>query len=330
MTLYGPDGSSFQRNLNIDQVKAEGFDFVFWKVSEGDYYQDTSWPRVRDAARANGLLLSGYHYVRGDVDPNSQADTFVQQLGDNSIPVMLDFEANGGNIDSFWAVLNAIQARGPRVRLSYVPHWYWSQIGSPDISGVPGLIQSAYVSGSGYASALYAGDQTSGWNGFGGRNPDLLQFTDAAALAGVNMDCNAFRGSRDDLAALLGVGAPPPPAPPVNAAPEVHGAIADYYNNTPGLAALLGAPVTPESPCPDGIGRYNHFQNGGSIYWTPDSGAHVVFGAIRDKWSSMGWERSPLGYPVSDEFDAGGGFRVSLFEHGYIDWSASRGALEHF
>jgi uncharacterized protein with LGFP repeats len=46
-------------------------------------------------------------------------------------------------------------------------------------------------------------------------------------------------------------------------------------------------PLTDESPTPDGIGRFNHFQ-GGSIYWTPGIGAHEVHGAIRDKWASMG------------------------------------------
>jgi len=204
VTIFGPDIANFQAGMDLAQVKAEGFDFVFCKVSEGNYFQDQTWPGFRDAARANGLLLAGYHYVRGDNTPDSQADTFVQQLGDKSIPAMLDFEANGGNIDNFWAVLNAIQARGVHVALSYIPHWYWQQIGSPDISTVPGLIQSSYVGGSGFASALYPGDQAGNWAGFGGRSVDILQFTDKASIAGHAVDCNAFCGTRDQLAALLG------------------------------------------------------------------------------------------------------------------------------
>jgi len=204
MTIFGPDIANFQAGLDLSAVKAEGFDFVFCKVSEGNYFQDRTWPGFRDTAHANGLLLAGYHYVRGDNTPDSQADTFVQQLGDKNIPAMLDFEANGGNIDNFWAVLNAIEARGVHVALSYIPHWYWQQIGSPDISGVPGLIQSSYVGGSGFASALYPGDQAGNWAGFGGRNVDILQFTDKASIAGKAVDCNAFCGTRDQLAALLG------------------------------------------------------------------------------------------------------------------------------
>ena len=51
-------------------------------------------------------------------------------------------------------------------------------------------------------------------------------------------------------------------------------------------------------------------------------------GAIRDKWSSLGWERSALGYPVSDETDeVDGSGRFNLFQHGSIHWARSSGAV---
>jgi len=91
----------------------------------------------------------------------------------------------------------------------------------------------------------------------------------------------------------------PSPAP----APEIHGAIAEHYYNTPGLAALFGPTITPERTTPDTIGRYNHFDggDGGSIYWTPATGAWSVHGAIRGHWASLGWEAGPTGYPTTDE-----------------------------
>jgi uncharacterized protein with LGFP repeats len=98
----------------------------------------------------------------------------------------------------------------------------------------------------------------------------------------------------------------------------------------------FGYPINDESPCPDGRGRFNHFramQIAGhpeaSIYWTPNTGPHEVHGAIRAKWSSLGWERSPLGYPTSDELDAGGGARRSNFQHGFIRWTGTGGAVVH-
>lgn len=89
----------------------------------------------------------------------------------------------------------------------------------------------------------------------------------------------------------------------------------------------LGYPVTDETGTPDGIGRYNHFQQG-SIYWTPLTGAYEVHGAIRDRWSSLGFERGALGYPISDETDEiEGNGRFNLFEHGSIHWTRATGAV---
>ena len=60
----------------------------------------------------------------------------------------------------------------------------------------------------------------------------------------------------------------------------------------------------------------------GSIYWTPSTGAWSIHGAIRAKWASLGWERSCLGYPVSDEFAILGG-RQNNLQHGIITCSFS-------
>lgn len=202
VTIFGIDISNNNGVVDIDRVKAEGFQFVWAKVSEGASFKDTFWPRTRDWCRQAGLLLAGYHYVR-EGDANAQAATFVAQLGDKTIPAMLDFEDGSGGIENFWAVRNAIEARGVRVALSYIPRWYWQRIGSPDLSGIPGLIQSSYVTGTGYASVLYPGDDNSRWAPFGGKAPDILQFTSQAQVAGKILDANAFRGTVDELKALL-------------------------------------------------------------------------------------------------------------------------------
>jgi hypothetical protein len=217
-TVWGIDISNHQADMNLNQVKAEGFDFVFCKVSEGVAYRDPYWPQNRDNARVAGLILAGYHYVRPG-DPMAQARTFVEHLGDKSIPAMLDFEAGSGGMDQFWAVKAAIESLGVSVRLSYIPDWYWEQIGRPDLSKVPALIRSEYVNGSGYASVLYPGDNSPLWGGYGGRNPDILQFTDRAKVAGKLVDANAFRGTPTKLRQLLGLAT----STPITPLPEVSG-----------------------------------------------------------------------------------------------------------
>ncbi|MCM6777264.1 glycoside hydrolase family 25 protein [Nocardia sp. CDC159] len=208
MTIFGIDISNNNGpDIDLAQVAREGFSFVFAKVTEGDYFIDYTWPSYRDAARANGLLLAGYHYLRADCDIDAQVDLFLEHLGD--APSMLDFEENSGDLSTFWAFVHALNARGRQLNLSYIPRWYWQRIGSPDLSRVPGLIQSSYVYGTGYASELYPGDDSRFWNGFGGKAVDLLQFTDRALVAGHHIDADAFRGGLDDLRRLLGLSTPP-------------------------------------------------------------------------------------------------------------------------
>jgi len=113
---------------------------------------------------------------------------------------------------------------------------------------------------------------------------------------------------------------------PSTDAHEVHGRIRAKWASLGWEKSFLGYPTTDERETPDGIGRYNHFQ-GGSIYWTPSTDAHEVHGEIRAKWASMGWEKSSLGYPISDELPIPGtDGRRSTFEGGVIEWFPGRGA----
>jgi N-acetyl-anhydromuramyl-L-alanine amidase AmpD len=108
---------------------------------------------------------------------------------------------------------------------------------------------------------------------------------------------------------------------------SIHAGIRAKWASLGWERSFLGYPVTDETGTPDGIGRFNHFSNAGSIYWTPGTGAWSVHGAIRDKWASLGWERSCLGYPVTDEFAISGG-RQSNFQHGFITWNARKGTTK--
>ena len=106
---------------------------------------------------------------------------------------------------------------------------------------------------------------------------------------------------------------------PRTGAHEVRGAIRAKWAEQGWELGPLGYPVTGELGTPDGIGRYTHFERG-SIYWTPATGAHIVRNAIRDRWARLGWERSYLGYPVSDEYAIPGGGARTDFQHGYLVW----------
>lgn len=116
---------------------------------------------------------------------------------------------------------------------------------------------------------------------------------------------------------------------PGSGAHEVHGAILRRYLALRSAAGVLGYPTTDERVTPDRVGRYSHFSGsgGGSIYWTRDTGAHEVYGPIRNRWASTRWEQGPLGYPTSGQYAVPGG-RRNDFQHGSITWDAATGRTE--
>lgn len=110
-------------------------------------------------------------------------------------------------------------------------------------------------------------------------------------------------------------------------ATHIYGAIFERWMALGGLR--FGVPCTDELGTPDGVGRYNHFNNfSASIYWTPATGAHAIYGAIRERWAQLGWERSYLGYPTSDEVDFPQGGRANEFQNGGIYWWPDTGAID--
>ena len=74
-----------------------------------------------------------------------------------------------------------------------------------------------------------------------------------------------------------------------------------------GGPSSFGYPSTDTVTAPDKVGRYAHFKSDGStsinrsIYWSPNTGAWAVRGAIWAKWTAMAREGGILGYPTSDE-----------------------------
>ncbi|CCH86005.1 Conserved protein of unknown function with LGFP domains [Modestobacter italicus] len=93
-----------------------------------------------------------------------------------------------------------------------------------------------------------------------------------------------------------------------------------------GQDGALGYPTTSDTCSLSGNGCFQFFE-GGSVYWSVASGAHITRGAIYDRWAVQGWERGVLGYPTSDESC---GLRragcYQTFQGGLVHWSPASGA----
>jgi Glycosyl hydrolases family 25 len=206
MVTFGLDISHHQDlGLDLAQCRREGIEFVFIKATEGSSFIDGEFGANLAEARAAGLLACAYHYVRSNASAAAQVAN-VQRVVPRDVPVIPDVEANSGGLALTRDVVGRLRAAGYTVPLTYLPRWYWQQIGSPSLAGLPPLWSSRYPDNIvGSIADEWADVPASYWNGYGGLEVAVLQFTSSVSVAGHHpLDCNAYRGTRDQLAALLG------------------------------------------------------------------------------------------------------------------------------
>ncbi len=137
-----------------------------------------------------------------------------------------------------------------------------------------------------------------------------------------NTDCpgNAAYAEMDhirDMAARFN----DPPGPQELADSLQGGAIYTRWQAMGGMNSWLGGPTSPESPG-DGAARYVRFEHG-AVYWSPQTGANPVGGAIYDAWAALDYERGPLGLPTSGEVSEPE-WIVQNFQHGTLNFDREK------
>lgn len=205
MTTFGVDVSHHQNGLTLQAVVDSGCEFVYAKATEGATYRDPMFEAWRKGAERHGLLFAAYHFV-SDRPAAAQVANYAATVRDKTIPVVLDVEPSGTSHPSMAlavAIRDELRSRGYSVPLVYLPGWYAVQIGVSSVKGWS-LIQSRYPSNQpGLPSVIYPGDTHEAWTTpVAGALPAIWQFSSTARFPGHagNVDANAFRGSRRELA----------------------------------------------------------------------------------------------------------------------------------
>lgn len=226
MTVFGWDASHYDGYLSLDILRAakrEGIEFFTHKIGEGlsdteGIGDDTALSAARDAGIE---LLGGYLVVRTGIPVPTQVDYWLS-LADAGEPWwrshpgwfwQVDLERWPYDNVPAWAGVQAakqLRARTNRFVILYASH---SQYGNDLVEWDGPIWNADYVSRPpGSVTSMYPGDDwtplhggwSGGWSEFSGKEPTILQFTSSATIAGLTTcDANAFRGTIDDLRALI-------------------------------------------------------------------------------------------------------------------------------
>jgi MYXO-CTERM domain-containing protein len=182
--------------------------FVIIKATEGTTYTNPYYSDDASKARAAGLVVSAYHYLRYTSTGAAQADHFLSQIGGSvgvhDLPPMLDVEevndsstvSQRVSIMRDW--LDTIQAATGRVPMIYSGAWYWASsawLGTPTGFSDHPLVWSDYTTAAGHCPSIP--------NDF----PKLTiwQFSGSGTTTGIIGDCDQDELYPDWAGKSLGV-----------------------------------------------------------------------------------------------------------------------------
>jgi GH25 family lysozyme M1 (1,4-beta-N-acetylmuramidase) len=224
VTQYLWDTSHYDGELSVATLRtahAQGIVALTHKVGEGTGGDDPLDGPVLANARDAGIpLLGGYHVVRsGEVGP--QVDALIA-LADRDEPWWRSWpgwfwqaDLERWSYDQVPAATGIEFAQELRRRTGKVVALYASrsQYGDQLRTWDGPLWNAHYVRAAGDFRAIYPGDQwrptmvggsRGGWAAYSGREPDFLQYSSLATIAGVTTsDSSAYRGTLEELTALL-------------------------------------------------------------------------------------------------------------------------------
>jgi GH25 family lysozyme M1 (1,4-beta-N-acetylmuramidase) len=230
-TVLGIDISAYQHpnGAGIDwaQVSANRR-FVVIKASEGTGYTNSWYADDSTQARAHGMIVGAYHFLRYTSSGAAQAQHFLASVGGSvaatDLPPMLDVEdvndaaSPGQRVAIMKEWLDTVEAAIGRKPMIYSGSWYWGPyLGSPGgYGGVYPMVWAAYTGGScplvpddfpGLAMWQYLGGEgtTPGipaacdQDMFYGSEADLLALVDRPPMGWLDAaGCDAIRGWAQD------------------------------------------------------------------------------------------------------------------------------------
>ncbi len=96
-TVKGVDVSSYQGNIEWEELAENDISFAFIKATEGSSYIDKRFDKNIKGIQKTDLAVGAYHFMSFDSDGKSQAENFISKVdpGMIDLPPVIDLELYG-------------------------------------------------------------------------------------------------------------------------------------------------------------------------------------------------------------------------------------------
>jgi hypothetical protein len=175
--MKGIDISKYQGNVNFDMIKAAGIEIVYIKATEGLTYTDSMLKTYYTKAKAAGIKVGFYHFLRAN-DPVAEAKHFLDTINGleadckYAIDAETEFSTVSSSVRKFADYLIS-QGKEP---LLYTYEYFYRDTLNSTVKDLPFWIANYNVST----------PKTCGWVGF--------QYSESGAVSGIaaKVDLDTF------------------------------------------------------------------------------------------------------------------------------------------
>ena len=192
--MKGIDISNYQGNVDFAKVKASGVEIVILKSTEGRTWKDSNFSTYYANAKANGLKVGVYHYLRNN-SSQDEVDNFLSVVGNRKFDckIAIDMEEDFGSVSQnskrVREFADILIAKGYEVCIYSGEYFYRDRLDCT-VKNIPVWVAHYGVSKPDMPS--YAGHQyteTGRVNGISG-DVDINNFTDGILVKGYNNTTN--------------------------------------------------------------------------------------------------------------------------------------------
>lgn len=99
--MKGIDISNYQGEVDFQKVKNDGIEVVIMKATEGRTWQDTRFRNYYNGAKAAGIKVGAYHFLRGNA-VEDEVNNFLSVIGGLNFDckLIIDAEVDLGGVDT--------------------------------------------------------------------------------------------------------------------------------------------------------------------------------------------------------------------------------------
>ncbi|HAP50954.1 MAG TPA: hypothetical protein DCQ56_07030 [Porphyromonadaceae bacterium] len=144
--VAGIDVSKHNGDIDFEQVRDQGFEFVFIKASEGATFHDPNFIANHHAATKAGLKVGAYHFFRKNREGDAQARNLLRAVAGHRLDLPLVIDVEDWDNDHFVTdadikrrltqLARTLESKGYRIMIYTNGHGY-EKYYKPNFAGKP-------------------------------------------------------------------------------------------------------------------------------------------------------------------------------------------------